>query len=73
YDTSSASAEPQKWLWILPQVYELAEDVTIDDLEPSQYVKLTVRHSLEEAFVLISEMRAISLQPDGLAPYAETA
>lgn len=73
YDTSRVHAEPQKWLWSLPQVYELAEDVTIDDLELSQYVKLTVRHSLEEAFVLISEMRAITLQPDGPAPYAETA
>lgn len=73
YDTSRVHAEPQKWLWSLPKAYELAEDITIDDLALSQYVKLTVRHSLEEAFVLISEMRAITLQPAGPAPYAETA
>ena len=73
YDTSRVHAEPQKWLWSLPKTYDLAEDVTIDDLELSHYVKLTVRHSLEEAFVLISEMRTITLQPDGPAPYAETA
>lgn len=73
YDTSRVHAEPQRWLWSLPKAYELAEEVTIDDLELSHYVKLTVRHSLEEAFVLISEMRAITLQPDGPAPYAETA
>ncbi|WP_107947333.1 helicase-exonuclease AddAB subunit AddA [Lysinibacillus parviboronicapiens] len=73
YDTSRVHAEPQKWLRSLPKAYELADDVTIDDLELSKYVKLTVKHSLEEAFVLISEMRAITLQPEGPAPYAETA
>ncbi|MGN4126549.1 helicase-exonuclease AddAB subunit AddA [Lysinibacillus sphaericus] len=73
YDTSRVHAEPQKWLSSLPQAYELAGDVTIDDLELSTYVKLTVKHSLEEAFVLLSEMRAITLQPEGPAPYAETA
>ncbi|MEY9970850.1 ATP-dependent helicase/nuclease subunit A [Lysinibacillus sp. RC46] len=73
YDTSRVHAEPQKWLRSLPETYDLAADVTIDDLELSKYVKLTVKHSLEEAFVLISEMRAITLQPEGPAPYAETA
>lgn len=73
YDTSRVHAEPQKWLRSLPQAYDLAEDITIDDLALSQYVKLTVRHSLEEAFVLISEMRELTLQPAGPAPYAETA
>lgn len=73
YDTSRVHAVPKKWLNSLPKTYELAEDVTIDDLELSKYVKLTVKHSLEEAFVLISEMRAITLQPTGPAPYAETA
>ncbi|MFJ7735934.1 helicase-exonuclease AddAB subunit AddA [Lysinibacillus sp. NPDC097287] len=73
YDTSRVHAEPFKWLKSLPEEYKLAEDVTIDDLELSQYVKLTVKHSLEEAFVLISEMREITLKPDGPAPYAETA
>lgn len=73
YDTSRVHAEPQKWLTSLPETYQLADDVTIDDLDLSKYVKLTVKHSLEEAFVLISEMRAITLQPDGPAPYAETA
>ncbi|KOP79365.1 ATP-dependent helicase [Lysinibacillus sp. FJAT-14745] len=73
YDTSRVHAEPQKWLRSLPRTYDLATDVTIDDLELSKYVKLTVKHSLDEAFVLISEMRAITLQPEGPAPYAETA
>ena len=73
YDTSRVHAEPLKWLRSLPETYNLAADMTIDDLELSKYVKLTVKHSLEEAFVLISEMRAITLQPDGPAPYAETA
>ncbi|MGE7672201.1 helicase-exonuclease AddAB subunit AddA [Lysinibacillus sp. NPDC094403] len=73
YDTSRVHAEPQKWLRSLPETYDLAADVTIDDLELSKYVKLTVKHSLEEAFVLISEMRAITLKPEGPAPYAETA
>lgn len=73
YDTSRVHAEPLKWLRSLPETYDLAADVTIDDLELSKYVKLTVKHSLEEAFVLISEMRAITLQPEGPAPYAETA
>ncbi|AHN20611.1 helicase-exonuclease AddAB subunit AddA [Lysinibacillus varians] len=73
YDTSRVHAEPQKWLTSLPESYQLADDVTIDDLDLSKYVKLTLKHSLEEAFVLISEMRAITLQPDGPAPYAETA
>ena len=73
YDTSRVHAEPYKWLRSLPETYRLAEDVTIDDLALSQYVKMTVKHSLEEAFVLISEMREITLKPDGPAPYAETA
>lgn len=73
YDTSRVHAEPYKWLRSLPEAYKLAEDVTIDDLALSQYVKLTVKHSLEEAFVLLSEMREITLKPDGPAPYAETA
>ncbi|KOS66707.1 ATP-dependent helicase [Lysinibacillus contaminans] len=73
YDTSRVHAEPFKWLRSLPEGYKLADEVTIDDLELSQYVKLTVKHSLEEAFVLISEMREITLKPDGPAPYAETA
>lgn len=73
YDTSRVHTEPQKWLRSLPETYDLAADVTIDDLELSKYVKLTVKHSLDEAFVLISEMRAITLQPEGPAPYAETA
>ena len=73
YDTSRVHAEPQKWLRSLPKTYDIAADVTIDDLELSKYVKLTVKHSLEEAFVLISEMRTITLQPAGPAPYAETA
>ncbi|MFJ8457798.1 helicase-exonuclease AddAB subunit AddA [Lysinibacillus xylanilyticus] len=73
YDTSRVHAEPQKWLRSLSKTYDIAADVTIDDLELSKYVKLTVKHSLEEAFVLISEMRAITLQPAGPAPYAETA
>ena len=73
YDTSRVHAEPYKWLRSLPEAYQLAEDVTIDDLALSHYVKLTVKHSLEEAFVLLSEMREITLKPDGPAPYAETA
>ena len=73
YDTSRVHAEPFKWLRTLPEAYKLADDVTIDDVELSKYVKLTVKHSLEEAFVLVSEMREITLQPDGPAPYAETA
>ncbi|GLC87762.1 hypothetical protein LYSBPC_08890 [Lysinibacillus piscis] len=73
YDTSRVHAEPAKWLQHLPEAYTLATDVTIDDLALSHYVKLTVQHSLEEAFALIAEMRAITLQPAGPAPYAETA
>ncbi|MEG0259213.1 MAG: helicase-exonuclease AddAB subunit AddA [Lysinibacillus sp.] len=73
YDTSRVHAEPTKWLRSLPIQYNLADDVTIDDLDMTSYLKLTVKHSMQEAFALIAEMREITLKPDGPAPYAETA
>lgn len=73
YDTSRVHAEPIKWLHSLPTQYAIADDVTIDDLTFIGPLKASIKHSLQEAFALIQEVRQLALKPDGPAPYGETA
>jgi len=73
YETSRVHAEPIKWLRDLPKQYKLRDDTTIEDLEFIKPLKASIKHSLQEAYALIQEVRQLSLKPDGPAAYGETA
>ena len=64
--------EPAKWLASIPAQYKLADDAVIDDLAFIDPLKLTIKHTLEEAYAMTEEVRQYALLPDGPAPLGAT-
>lgn len=73
YDYSRVHPEPEEWLLQIPQQYEIAEDVTIDELAFIAPLKSAIQQKLEEAAALSQDMQRIAELPDGPAPLVPTA
>ncbi len=73
YDYSRVHPSPENWLRLIPMQYEIEDVTSIDDLDFMEPLKTTIRHSLEEAVALTSDMRRIALMLDGPEPLAATA
>ncbi|QTD41209.1 helicase-exonuclease AddAB subunit AddA [Sporosarcina sp. Te-1] len=73
YDYSRVHPSPEQWLRMIPAEYEIDADATIDELGFIESLKLSIRHSLEEAAALTEDMRRIALMPEGPEPLAATA
>lgn len=72
YGAARVHPEPAKWLASIPAQYKLAEDAVIDHLEFIAPLKLTIQHTLEEAYAMTEEVRQYALQPAGPAPLGTT-
>ncbi len=72
YGAASVHPEPKKWLQSIPQGYNVPIDMQIDELPFIHALKLTIQHTLEEAYSMTEEMRQIAVQPAGPAPYGTT-
>ncbi|PUB17877.1 helicase-exonuclease AddAB subunit AddA [Paenisporosarcina sp. OV554] len=72
YGAASVHPEPKKWLQSIPQGYNVPIDMQIDELPFIHALKLTIQHTLEEAYSMTEEMRQIAIQPAGPAPYGTT-
>ncbi|WP_017381564.1 helicase-exonuclease AddAB subunit AddA [Paenisporosarcina sp. TG-14] len=69
---ASVHPEPRKWLLAIPENYDVPDNMQIDDLPFIDALKLTIQHTLEEAYSMTEEMRQVALQPAGPAPYGTT-
>lgn len=72
FDAASVHPEPVKWLKAIPQSYDVPEDMIIDELPFIGALKLTIQHTLEEAYAMTEEIRQLALLPAGPAPYGTT-
>jgi ATP-dependent helicase/nuclease subunit A len=72
HGAASVHPEPKKWLQSIPQGYNVPIDMQIDELPFIHALKLTIQHTLEEAYSMTEEMRQFAIQPDGPAPYGTT-
>lgn len=72
YDMSRVQPEPYRWLNGLVDMYNITDDMTVDDLVFIADIKKAIRLELESAVSYIEEMREIILQPDGPAAYGST-
>ncbi|MGB2993928.1 MAG: helicase-exonuclease AddAB subunit AddA [Paenisporosarcina sp.] len=72
HGAASVHPEPKKWLLSIPVGYDVPSEVQIDELPFIDALKLTIQHTLEEAYAMTEEMRQFALQPAGPAPYATT-
>jgi len=72
YDAASVHPNPTHWLLEIPEIYDVPGDMEIDDLPFTGALKLTIQHTLEEAYAMTEEMRQYALQPAGPAPYGKT-
>lgn len=72
YGAARVHPEPAKWLASIPAQYNLPEDAGIDDLEFIAPLKLTIKHTLEEAYAMTEEVRQYAIHPEGPAPLGTT-
>jgi ATP-dependent helicase/nuclease subunit A len=72
HGAASVHPEPKKWLLSIPVGYDVPSDMQIDELPFIDALKLTIQHTLEEAYAMTEEMRQFALQPAGPAPYGTT-
>lgn len=72
HGAASVHPEPKKWLLSIPVGYDVPSEVQIDELPFIDALKLTIQHTLEEAYAMTEEMRQFALQPAGPAPYGTT-
>lgn len=73
YDYSRVHPSPERWLRSIPEEYDLPEGITVDELPFIEPLKLTIRHTLEEAVALTEEVRRIAIMPNGPAALGDTA
>ncbi|AXH98494.1 helicase-exonuclease AddAB subunit AddA [Sporosarcina sp. PTS2304] len=73
YDYSRVHPEPAKWLKMIPQQYEIANDATVDDLSFIEPLKLAIRHTLEEAKTITKDLQRLSEMTEGPLPLLDTA
>ena len=72
HGAASVHPEPKKWLLSIPVGYDVPSDLKIDELPFIDALKLTIQHTLEEAYAMTEEIRQFALQPEGPAPYGTT-
>lgn len=72
YDYSRVHPNPGYWLQQVPALYDVPDEVSIDELPFIGDLKMTIRHAFEEALQLTRDGHDIALQPDGPAILADT-
>ncbi|RAZ79512.1 helicase-exonuclease AddAB subunit AddA [Planococcus halotolerans] len=72
YDYSRVHPNPGYWLQQVPALYNVPDEVSIDDLPFIGDLKMTIRHAFEEALQLTRDGHDIALEPDGPAILADT-
>ncbi|RLQ92995.1 helicase-exonuclease AddAB subunit AddA [Planomicrobium sp. Y74] len=72
YDYSRVHPNPGYWLQQVPALYNVPDEVSIDELPFIGDLKMTIRHAFEEALQLTRDGHDIALQPDGPAILADT-
>lgn len=73
YEMSRVQPKPFEWLDMLPTQYDLADDVTIDDLSYVQKLKKSIEYDLIEAKNAIETFQRFSTPAFNLGEYAEIA
>ncbi|WOV89144.1 helicase-exonuclease AddAB subunit AddA [Sporosarcina oncorhynchi] len=73
YDYSRVHPSPERWLRMLPMEYEIGEDAVIDELDFIGPLKTAIRHTLEEAIALTTDMKRTAEMPEGPEPLIPTA
>ena len=72
YDYSRVHPNPGYWLQQVPALYDVPDEVSIDELPFIGDLKMTIRHAFEEALQLTRDGHDIAQQPDGPAILADT-
>ncbi len=73
YEMSRVQPDPYAWLNSLPKAYDLAEDVTIEDLDFVAQLKESMKHTLQTAHQALEEMVKLSVDTFGLQAYSVLA
>ncbi|MFC7365065.1 MULTISPECIES: helicase-exonuclease AddAB subunit AddA [Bhargavaea] len=73
YDYSRVHPQPEEWLRDIPRQYHLPPDADIDSLPFIGPLKEAIRHQLEEAASMATEVGRIARLSDGPAPLAVTS
>ncbi|MER1998977.1 MAG: helicase-exonuclease AddAB subunit AddA, partial [Lysinibacillus sp.] len=73
YEMARVQPKPYEWLAKLPNEYDLAPEITIDELSFIDDLKLAIEHQLLEAKYHYEEMKKLSIEEYGLAAYAPVA
>lgn len=73
YDYSRVHPTPEAWLRRIPKQYEINGITSVDELNFILPLMKAIRHTLEEAAALTTEMKRIALLPNGPEPLAATA
>jgi len=73
YDYASVHPSPEKWLRAIPAQYEIEDVKSIDELGFIDSLKVSIRHSLEEAAALTGDLKRMAEMPEGPAPLIATA
>ncbi|ARK25555.1 helicase-exonuclease AddAB subunit AddA [Sporosarcina sp. P37] len=73
YDYSRVHPNPSQWLALIPQQYEIGDDATIDGLSFIDSLKVSIRHTLEEAKTVTRDLQRVAEMNEGPLPLQETA
>ena len=73
YEMSRVQPNPYAWLRTLPNAYDLADDVTVDDLPFVKDLKKSIEHTLLAAHKNLQEMQKFAVPEFGLTAYAQVA
>ncbi len=73
YEMSRVQPNPYAWLRTLPNAYDLADDVTVDDLPFVKDLKKSIEHTLLAAHKNLQEMQKFAIPEFGLTAYAQVA
>ena len=73
YEMSRVQPNPYAWLRTLPNAYDVADDVTVDDLPFVKDLKKSIEHTLLAAHQNLQEMQKFATPEFGLTAYAQVA
>jgi ATP-dependent helicase/nuclease subunit A len=71
YDFSLSHPNPDRWLDMLVQMYDISEDATIDSLPFADILRFDINLQLKGACDMLREALELSKQPGGPSPRAE--
>ena len=73
YEMARVQPKPYEWLSKLPVEYDLAPDITVDELSFVADLKKAIEHQLLEAKYHYAEMTKLAIEEYGLQAYAPVA